>query len=81
MNILWRSGCNPKQSGDYLVLYRNEAGRYHFAELGYSAKYNAWNSFDCLEEPSEQEKKSWNVLFWVPVAEVIPDMLLEEEVQ
>lgn len=80
MNILWRSGRNPEQSGDYLVLYKNEAGCYHFAEISYSAVHQKWNYFDFMETPKADED-NWDVKFWVPAIEVIPDMILEEGVE
>lgn len=78
-NINWRVG-KPQRTGDYLVIHVNDVGGVHCAELAFSAKHGAWNCFDSMEAPNEASE-GWDVLFWVPLGEILPNVEVEKEVE
>lgn len=64
VSFTWRSAEKPpKKSGNYLTICDDRCpGRV----LEYSAKWDAWNSSDCLDKENAY-KWAMRVDFWAPV--------------
>lgn len=65
--LQWHTG-KPEKNGTYLVALASNTRKsiYTLYELAYSATYNAWNCYDELGAPDDDERAHWDrcVRYW-----------------